>query len=449
MNKTLKAAEWLFYLLIFILPIQTRWLYRPATYKDEFWEYQTRSLYGTEILFLVILVLAIIYFFQKFNLKNFIQRYRRKKLAVFSMAAAVLIALAIINITSNDNPGFSFYKAIQFIESLALAGLIIFFLYNFKKFSWALIGSGLFQGILAIEQFLSQKVIASKWLGMAGQDPQVLGTSVIESGGQRILRAYGSLPHPNILAGFLVIVLLFIIYQFLEETNKKKKKFLLASFIFLFIALLVTFSRGAALALFASLLFILIIGSSKKDFWNKHKSQINKIVIATLLVIIGFSIVKSDLIFTRFQMQERLEVKSITERISGYQDTWRIFKQHLFIGTGPGNYTTALSKLHPDWQVWQLQPVHNGFVLAMTEMGIILTLLFSAIAFFIVKKMIKHLKGRWFNIEIIFSLSIIISLIIICFFDHFLWSLHFGNLLLAVSALTIKFVFDEKNNLLK
>jgi len=439
MKALQKTIEWLIYIFIFLLPWQTRLIYKIANYKNEFFEYQSQSLYATEILFLVIILLIIIYYFKKIQIKNILEKISQKKFYYFTITIAITAAFFILNNIFSQNPAISFYKTTHLIGAAALAVILIFFSYNFKKLSWAIISAGLFQSILAINQFFEQKIIANKWLGIAGQDPQILGTSVIETSAGRFLRAYGALPHPNILAGFLVIVLLFIIYQYFTETAKKKTNIILTTYIIVFTALLMTFSRSAWLALFISIIFIFLMAGVKKDLWQKYKTQINKIIATTLLIAIAFSLVKSDLMLTRFQMQERLEVKSVAERISGYGNAWQILKQNALFGTGLGNYTLELSKLHPDWPVWNLQPVHNVFLLALIELGLLILVLLIALTIIIVKNLFKFLKGKWFNIEIIFSLSIIIALISICFFDHFLWSFYFGNMLLAFVGLIIKF----------
>ena len=278
--KTLqKTIEWLFYIFIFLLPWQTRWIYKVVNYKNEFSEYQSQSLYGTEILLIVLFALTIIFYIKKISSKQIFQKLNQKKFFYFAALIAIIAALIILNIVFSANAGTSFYKVLTLIEGFALAIFIIFYPYNFKKFSWAFIGAGLIQSIYAINQFFNQKIIANKWLGMAAQDPEILGTSVIETASGRFLRAYGALPHPNILAGFLVICLLFIVYQYLTETNKKKINIILTSFIITFTALFMTFSRSAWLAMFVSMIFIIIMAGIKKDLWKKYKLPINKIII--------------------------------------------------------------------------------------------------------------------------------------------------------------------------
>ena len=61
MSKLSKTIEYLFYLFIFLLPWQTRWIWHYGSLNGGQSEYLTFSLYGTEILLWLILFLTIIY----------------------------------------------------------------------------------------------------------------------------------------------------------------------------------------------------------------------------------------------------------------------------------------------------------------------------------------------------------------------------------------------------
>ena len=82
------------------------------------------------------------------------------------------------------------------------------------------------QACLGIYQFFTQSSFACKWLGMASHNAQDLGVSVIETlSGERWLRAYGGLDHPNIFGGFLcfsilILISFFIIIQLFEYILK-------------------------------------------------------------------------------------------------------------------------------------------------------------------------------------------------------------------------------------
>ena len=61
MKNFSKIIEYLFYLFVLLLPLQTRWIWHYGKLGDGQSQYLTYSLYGTEILLALILILALIY----------------------------------------------------------------------------------------------------------------------------------------------------------------------------------------------------------------------------------------------------------------------------------------------------------------------------------------------------------------------------------------------------
>ena len=48
-----------------------------------------------------------------------------------------------------------------------------------------------------------------------------------------------------------------------------------------------------------------------------------------------------------------------------------IIKDNWLIGVGIGNYTFALRAKYPEIKVWELQPVHNTYLLILAELGVV------------------------------------------------------------------------------
>ena len=65
-SKIRAAIEYGLYLLVFLLPIQTRWIIKEGSINGGHWEYGTISLYGTDIL----LILLVFLFFVSKTIKN-------------------------------------------------------------------------------------------------------------------------------------------------------------------------------------------------------------------------------------------------------------------------------------------------------------------------------------------------------------------------------------------
>jgi hypothetical protein len=109
--------------------------------------------------------------------------------------------------------------------SLARLGVFIIFAYSVgivsgaaKAFRAAIVAvavMAVLQSIVGILQFSHQESIGLQMLGEPILSSYVGGVSTIEIGGGRILRAYGTFPHPNILAGFLALGLVSLAYWYL------------------------------------------------------------------------------------------------------------------------------------------------------------------------------------------------------------------------------------------
>ena len=82
--------------------------------------------------------------------------------------------------------------------------------------------SGFLQSLIAIYQFVVQRSvftspILAKITGESIIGPQIPGVAKIVVDSEKIIRAYGTFPHPNILGGFLIFTLLITIYLYLEH----------------------------------------------------------------------------------------------------------------------------------------------------------------------------------------------------------------------------------------
>jgi O-antigen ligase len=263
--------------------------------------------------------------------------------------------------------------------------------------------------LLGLWQYADQFVYGSKWLGMATQDPLTKGVSVIESGGRRVLRAYGGFPHPNIFGGWLAAGLLVLSSLFIQAKKRWEcAVWSLLSVVFS-IVLVLTFSRSAwftamlGLALSTCLFFFRIQEKRRRLF----------VFLGALLLVVsatGYSV--RELILPRLSIVGRLEAKSIDERAQGWTEGWRFFWEHPFVGTGIGTY----NKVHET-----LVPPHNVWLLALNEIGIVgllgVLLLFGFAAWKAYRK--KILFSAFF-------LSALQTFFILSLFDYYLWSFWSG-----------------------
>lgn len=423
LNKIIKYGT---YLLIFILPLQTRFFIYKNQIEGTYFEYGTISLYLSDVLLILILVLLLI---EKIKSKSFDFSGSNKKffanekfwllLGLLELAIFISCFIAVDKIVA-------FYFYLRFLAGVGLLYLIINTnsgkpdkeMPTSKNGSSVLVyiflASAFVQSLLAVFQVASQKILESKWLGMASHFPETLGASVVElENGVRWLRAYGSLDHPNLLGGLMLFAFLLAAAEAMKvRKNNSKLFFLFVSITFFTIALFLSFSRGAWLALICGIAVLLFINVIKRKLFEQ-KRILEIILISSSVFFILFSTF-NDLVMTRMTNTARLEQKSSTERISGLRQALLVIEDNRFFGVGAGNYTQELQNRIKDKEVYFYQPVHNIFLLVAAEIGI-----FGLSAFVIT---IYYL--------FIIAPALVVPLIVLFLFDHWLWSLHFGLFLL-------------------
>ncbi len=432
MPKLTKIIEHLLYFFVFLLPWQTRLIYQEFFINGQPFEYGRLSLYATEILLGLIMVLTLFVFVRKLKSqelkKNIATTKRRIILLSFGL---VLVGLNTIFAIS---PTIAYYKLTQLILAVCLFLLLISTTINFQRLSWTYIYAALIQSSLALYQFTEQKVLENKWLGMSAQDPNILGTPVVLTSAGRWLRSFGSFPHPNMLAAFLIIALMLIVFLSLKFEDKKNKNKLILSFVFIFLALLTTLSKAALLGFVLFFLLALVKYRQKSHEYKK----ITRFAVLVLVVSAFFTVSYPELILKRTPNANPIEQRSYSERLNQYPEWSNIIRSNLFLGSGLGNYPLALKSSKPELESWAYQPIHNTFLLILAETGLVLAFFVLLLIYTYRKNFKKHLT--------MYSLPII-TVFFMMLFDHFWWSFYSGLMLVAVTlALTILLNRDEQNN---
>lgn len=414
-----KITNYLILVFLFLLPWQTRWIYGEATLQGRAWEYGTLSFYGTEILLWLIVILTAVRLFGNkifwFNLKEK-AHFRERYPAIFVGAALALFAGYFYAVSPVKEVSTQFIS--RLIGAMCLTVCLAANQISFFKMSWAFWLGALGQGMLAVGQFFSQKIIACKWLGLAVHNVSNIGTAVVQTDGERWLRAYGSFGWPNSLAIYLVAGFLIGLFLF-SRSDKRVQPLILGGQLIVFAGLFFTFSRGAFLALGAGYAVYIIISKLKK----KNIIPAVKQGIAALLLCVVLSSIYSSLVFGRLSSAGYLEQISLRERQFQYAQAIQIFSTAPLTGVGPGLYTYGMAKMFVAPSYGMFQPVHNIYTLSLVELGIIFYTLFAL--------WLARLSYSVWQGNPLF-LSVICALLISGFFDHFLWSLYAGQILVWV-----------------
>ena len=312
-----KTIEYLFYLYVFLLPWQTRLIWRQGMINGGPWEYGTFSLYATEFLLILVLILGFIWLI--FNRET--KKRAGSDFFGFYLWIFILILASFISTYWAPDYLLALYAFIKLMEGMGLLALAIRIKFTFKRLALALTFAALIQSILAIYQFLNQSVIGNKWLGISEQSSASLGPAIVETITSRWLRAYGSLPHPNILGGFLAIALLMLIGLAFVSQKKIERFFILISFTLINAALFLTFSRESWLAYVLALAFLFYIIFKGQN--QRLKIALADFLVITLVVGACFGLFFKAEFFTRLRGSGRLELKSTEERIDYYDQSYK------------------------------------------------------------------------------------------------------------------------------
>ena len=459
MLKLQRIIEYLLYLFVFLLPFQTRFFLEKGVIGGDYLEYTTISVYASDIILVVLLSLFLIFWAIKakavgtehcsVHRENNTAAVSLKRLPIIWWLISGLDLMIFLSIFVAEDHILSLYRYGIFLLGVGLFWVLLNFSYSRIKLFLSLAASLLIQAGIGVWQFLIQTDLSSKWLGMAAHLPSRAGTSVVKTAqtGERWLRAYGGMDHPNILGGVLVIGILVMIGVVInyklrirqsaeDHRSKIKRAYLLPLTSYLLvpvfiIALFFTFSRGAWLSLLVGLFVLLTTHYLAK---NKQISRsVSKIVLLIILLVSVLSFMYPNIVSTRLGGGSELEARSVNTRVKMIGDSWKIINDNFLLGTGIGNYSVALHQQHPDRPGWSYQPVHNTFLLVLAEIGFIGALFFVSILAWMAAKLYQR-RNYW-------GLSILASLMIILLFEHWLWSLHFGVLFFW---LALGIIYDNK-----
>lgn len=419
--------RWGLLLFIFLLPWQTRYIF--AEYGPAFPLYGDASLYATDILFIIIFALYIIWMMQ--NKRWLAMKNHSHKI---SGAFELLLAWAAISVLWSAQPMVSALVWLRLLQTSLLILMLATGPVKRHDVVVALVSSGVVQGLLALAQFFTQSVFANTWLGMAAQSASRLGASVIEQGEFRWLRAYGSLPHPNILGGWLVGASLSAIYLYLAEYRNKYWSAVvsLAAFMIIFAGLLVTFSRSAWMGFVAGSLILLaaFISTEEKSIKSVLLS-FAKLTCSAALVLFAFNGIFGNLWLSRVTSQDRLTTQSAMERKDLMDQAQTVIANHGMKGAGIGAYPGAIMELNTNQPSYAYQPVHNVWLLLYAELGLAgLALLILWMSCWYV--FLKSLFSRKFLREKALPFAFIFAAGLMAYFDHFWWTLPVGLMAFAI-----------------
>lgn len=418
--------EWCFLAFVFCIPFQIHLLtFQGASYQaGQFNPFVSFFLYiGDIFLFLAVFLFGIQMWRQKITTRPLSSRQKFLNFLLMCLLLAIEISFAFAG-----DMLISFWFLLRFLEFFLFCLLYQWGIVDFEKIKKVFLWTVGLQAVLAIFQYITQGSLGLGFLGEPLLKADLPGLAKIHYSDVTILRPYGTFVHPNVLSAYILIAFFFCLFSW----KKRPVLYGFLSLLFL-ISLVLCFSRGAWLALAFSLLFYFSA--------TNRKVPVLYFVLglsALLLVIVLFNVAipLQDFIFNRAGILERLSLLEVGKNI---------FLTHPF-GIGVANFTLYMQnfasyKIAP----WDLQPIHNVFLLLAVEGGFLLLSVFVYLfvqIFRDVYDLYSKFKRRVFAGLV---LSLWACLLILSLFDHYLWTLYQGQFLFWFFLLTVSHYLEVES----
>lgn len=302
---------------------------------------------------------------------------------------------ALVNIIFAANRFVSVYFWLKALEYALLGFYIVQTKQKFSSIVFFLSIGVLYSSVIAIVQFVLQRSVGGPlwFLGERTFSADTPGIARADFYSLFRLRPYATFPHPNVLGGFLAIMLPII----MSQIKNKKQPFHIAAMFLGTIALVVTFSRSAWI--------IAIIGVALVSLKKKYFIPLLVFGIALAMLITGTLGAKDESVLVRKELNN---------------SAIAMFVESPIVGKGLGNYLVELPKKLVSRQIYFLQPDHNIYLLAMAETGIL-----GLVA--IVWTLVKALKGTFAVFKLPLVLLLLVGLV-----DHYPVTLQQGQLMLTI-----------------
>lgn len=436
-----RARLWVAVATLVALPWQTRWFQEGPLLGGYPWEQGRISIY---VSWFLVFVGAVLRFaaMKQVSVERLEIEQRKSKGYVFrkNRVRRLLLLGGVMLLLLSSLHTLSVRATMQFwLEALSLIAFLwsvvdVLTINTFAKsvalsfFPWMLLG---------IQQFFTQHVMGTKWLGIASQDPLTPGVSVIEQGTARVLRVYGNFPHPNIFAAWLAIATLVSIFFLLSSPTRKQRIFWFVSVLISTIALILTFSRAALLATIVGFLILLGAAVVRKDIRSFPQREGRVMLTLILLTFVPIGWQTRHLWLIRTNPSVRLEQRSVNERTHGLQDGMKIFSESPILGVGPGAELVTIQRLHPQDQIPPIPP-HLVPLIVLNELGVLgmmgIGFLGWGTGFWQrMKKSLPHPLAR----------TLLGTALVLALFDHYFWTQWPGKTLLALIILGVVLVSKQ------
>jgi len=261
----------------------------------------------------------------------------------------------------------------------------------------------LVQGFVALIQFSGGSSLGISFLGESQVVSGMMGSSFLTLKDQLYLRGYGTFPHPNVFSGWLVFNMFLGWYLF--NRMKRKRDYAIVLMALSSLALVLTFSRVGFLVCGIVWVVFIVNLLFKINIRGKSFSFVGLLSERALNLVGGGD-------------------SSWSDRVELMRCSFVVIRNNFLSGVGLSRFVSGMGEGAPRSSngILLLQPVHNVFLLCVSELGLIGSGLFGTLLYF-------FLRRRKFTVRLI---TVLVSLFIIGMFDHYLFSLGQGMVIVLI-----------------
>lgn len=447
----LKLERYLFYLLIFTAPLQIRKILTAWTHPAArgFNEWTAAFLYGTDLLIVLLLCLWL------FRARKSLLKLSWRSFSVTDWFLAVFLILAALSLGVAGNFPLGLYRWVKLLEFSAFfwylacsTGTVL----SFPRTLVMVMYAGLLQAGLAIGQAFKQSSLGWSWLGEPILRTNFHGVAVVPVEGEKFLRAYGTTPHPNVLAAWLFLAVFAFYFWYLYPKAERKWWQGVAIYLPLLWGFWFTFSRVAIGLWLGGVLVRFGLVLAARGHYRLSKVFIRRVWTLVLISVLAGAV------FTygywpvwQSRLQLRGDDLALTERISYNKMATAVTMASPWWGVGWGQFVWEMFDRFPDNLAYFYQPAHNIYLLISSETGLIAAAVWGLFIFYLIFNYVRTTKIK--HLWQMSFLVVLVSVLLMGVFDHFLWTIQQGQILLwlilALGHYGGRFLSPSKNNILK
>ncbi|MBI2611595.1 O-antigen ligase family protein [Candidatus Gottesmanbacteria bacterium] len=416
----------LFFLLILFLPTQLgKFYFFPESFISGIRvDYLAAKIYLTDVIIFALL------FNWLWSEKDKILKWLN--LSLISYLLSLILIFISLFILLSQNKFASIYQSLKLLEYLGLAFYIIKTKPRLRLIFLPLTLAVVFESTLAILQWFKQASVGGPiyWLGERTFSASTPGIALMDISGTLKLRPYATFPHPNVLAGFLTLSLTTILFAIIKRPKTPGRwpaswRGLLPGGGVWILGTIALFLSTSLSAIFANLIGIVLIGL--------HRKSLILIFFALILIVLSFFVASPKLSSpqTSKDWKYRQELNLVA---------LKMFQQNPLIGKGINNFLPQLPIYKSDVsQIYWWQPVHNIYLLILSETGII----GFSITIFILYKVYKNYKKVGLKSNKWLGFILLSQILLIGMIDHYFLTLQQGQIM---ATIVISLAFLPQNS---